>query len=183
MTTLHVFVTGPRGSGKSQFLYALGDPADWWQDDEAGLEYRHLVVDDTLDVYLFCAVDASRFDHLLDIPQRDVLGYIVMVDSTNPDAWGEARVMMANCRGYALLPTLIAANKQDLPGAATAEQVGAWIGVDHMMGVQPCIATDPKSVRNVFLQLLYMVKHEIDRLDALIAEIEQMMTQNAAKQE
>jgi signal recognition particle receptor subunit beta len=183
MTTLHVFVTGPRGSGKSQFLAALGDPANYWLDDEAGLEYRHLVVDDTLEVYLFCAVDASRFDRLLGIPQRDLLGYIVMVDSTNPDTWGEARIMMANCRGYALLPTLIAANKQDLPGAATPERVGASLGMDNMTGVQPCVATDPQSVRNVFLQLLYLVKREIDRLDALIAEIERMMAQNEPTQE
>ncbi len=183
MTTLHVFVTGPRGSGKSQFLAELGDSANCWLDDEAGLEYRHLVVDDTLDVYLFCAIDATRFDHLLEIPQRDLLGHIVMVDSTHPETWGEARIMMANCRGYALLPTLIAANKQDLPGAATPERVGASIGMDNMTGVQPCIATDPQSVRNVFLQLLYLVKHEIDRLDTLIAEIEKMMTQNEPTQE
>jgi signal recognition particle receptor subunit beta len=136
-----------------------------------------------LDVYLFCAVDPSRFDHLLEIPQRDLLGYIVMVDSAHPDTWGEARIMMANCRGYALLPTLIAANKQDLPGAAAPEQVGASIGMDNMTGVQPCIATDSQSARNVFLQLLYLVKREIDRLDALIAEIERMMTQNAPTQE
>ncbi len=181
MTTLYVFVTGPNGSGKTQFLRSLGAPDGFWLDDEEGLEYRRLEVDATLEVYLFCAVDASRFDHLLQIPQRDLLGHVVMVDSTDPDTWSEARVMIANCRGYALLPTLIAANKQDLPGASPAEQVGAWIGMGSMMKVHPCVATDTESVRNLFLQLLYSVNSEIDRLDALIKEIERLAAESAGE--
>jgi signal recognition particle receptor subunit beta len=183
VTALYVFVTGPQGSGKSEFLRALGDPADWWEDEQQGLEFRHLFIDETLDVYLFCAADSARFDCLMEVSQRDLLGYVVLVDSTSPDSWNEARLMIANCRGYARLPMVIAANKQDLPGACTAEQVGGWIGMDTMMRVCPCSATNPSSARNVFLQLLYSVQHEIDRLDMLIAEIEQMMAENAGNQE
>ncbi len=181
MTTLYVFVAGPNGSGKSRFLRSLGEPDQFWLDEQEGLEYRHLVVDDSLEVYLFCSVDASRFDHLLQIPQRDLLGHIVLVDSTDPDTWSEARIMIANCRGYALLPTVIAANKQDLPGAYTAEQVAAWIGMGSMMKAQPCIAKDTESARNVFLQLLYSVNNEIDRLDALIKEIERLTAESASE--
>jgi signal recognition particle receptor subunit beta len=178
MATLYAFVTGPSGSGKSQLLYSLGDPEAWWQDEETGLEHRHVVVDDTLDVDLMCAVDAARFDQLLQIPQRDLLGYIVMIDSTDPDTWDEARIMIANCRGYARLPMVVAANKKDLPGAYTPEQLGAWLGMDRMMQVCSCNATDPQSARNVFLQLLYAVNQEFDRLDALIAELEKLSAQS-----
>jgi uncharacterized protein len=179
MTTLYVFVAGPNGSGKSRFLRSLGDASGFRVDEQTGLEHRHLVVDRTLDVELFCSIDASRFDHLLQIPQRDLLGHIVVVDSTDPDTWSEARVMSANCRGYALLPTIIAANKQDLPGASTAEQVGAWIGMGSMMKVHSCVATDPESARGLFLQLLYSVNNEIDRLDDLIKEIERLTAESA----
>ena len=177
MATLYAFVTGPSGSGKSHFLYSLGESESWWQDESAGLEYRHVVVDDTLDVNVICSMDATRFDQLLQIPQRDLLGYIVMIDSTNPDSWSEARVMIANCRGYALLPTVIAANKQDLPGAYTPEQVGSWLGMETMMQITGCNASDPESARNVFLQLLYSVNQEFDRLDALIAELDRLSAQ------
>lgn len=177
MSTLYAFVTGPGGSGKSQFLYSLGDPESWWQDEEAGLEYRHVVVDDTLDVELICAIDASRFDQLLQIPQRDLLGYIVIVDSTDPDTWNEARVMIANCRGYARLPMVVTANKQDLPGAYSSEQLGAWLGMEPMMQVCGCNATNPQSARSVLLQLLYSVNQEFDRLDALIIELEKLSAQ------
>jgi len=179
MTTYYVFVTGPNGAGKSQFLSALGEPDGYLLDEEAGLEYRNLVVDDTLDVVLFCAQDGTRFDQLLQVSTDDLLGYIIIIDSADPDTWGEARIMIDNCRGYALKSTMIAANKQDIQGARTAEQVGARLGMGNMMRVCPVVATDPDSARNVVLQLLYSVEHEIERLDALIAEIERMMGDSA----
>jgi uncharacterized protein len=178
MPTLYAFVTGPSSAGKSQFIYSLGDPDSWVQDETVGIQYRTLEVDESLDVVVFCSIEAARFDQLLDIPERDLLGYIVVVDSTDPDTWGEAQVMMKHCRGYALLPTVIAANKQDLPGARDAAEVGAWLGMDAMTSVQPCDSTDPELVRNVFLGLLYSVKSEIERLDALIAELEKLATES-----
>ena len=175
MTTLYAFVTGPEGAGKSSFLYALGDPADYWVDEDVGLEYRYLAVDDSLEVYLFCSLDASRFDRLLELEQRDLLGYIVMVDSTDRGTWAEAQAMMANCRGFALLPTVIGANKQDIAGAATPNEIAVAVGgLDAMTRVQGAVAPNPDSARNLFLQLLYSVNHEIERLDALIAELERL---------
>lgn len=181
MTTLYTFVTGPSGSGKTLFMQSLGGPDGFWRDEDAGLEYCHLVVDDTLDTYLFSPMDASRFDVLLEVEERDLLGYIVVVDSTDPDTWAEAKAMIATCRGYALLPTVIAASKQDLPGASTPETLGAWIGMDPMMRVQRLVATDEESARGLLLQLLYSVQYEIDRLDALIAELERLAAESAGE--
>jgi signal recognition particle receptor subunit beta len=172
MTTLYTFITGPNGSGKSQFLHSLGDPSEI--ESDAGLEQRRLVIDPSLEVVLFCAADATRFDSLLSLSSRDLLGYIVMVDSTDPDTWIAAQLMMTNCRGYALLPTVIAANKQDLDGAHSVEEVSQALGMESMVSAAPCIATDPASARNVFLHLLYSVTNEIERLDALIAELERL---------
>ena len=42
-----------------------------------------------------------------------------------------------------------------------------------------CAAVDPPSARNVFLQLLYAVSSEIERLDALIAKIEELTAEAA----
>lgn len=177
--TLYTFVTGPSNSGKSHFIYSLGEPDAWTSDEEAGIEYRTLLVDESLEVVIFCSIDSSRFDQLLEIPERDLLGYIVMVDSTNPDSWGEAQVMMNHCRTYALLPTMIAANKQDLAGARTPGEVGGWIGMNNMINVQGCVASDGDSALHLFLQLLYSVRYEIDRLDALIDELQKLSTQGS----
>ncbi|PJF31531.1 MAG: hypothetical protein CUN51_04165 [Candidatus Thermofonsia Clade 1 bacterium] len=172
MTTLYVYIAGPQGSGKTTFLQSLGNPSGFVVNAAEGIEYRQFVVDESLDLYVLTSTDASRFDRLLDIAQRDMLGYIVMVDSADQESWSMARIMLAHLRGYVLVPTLIVANKQDLLGAATPEQVGAWIGMESMVYVTGCQANKPSSVRAAFLQLLFSVRHEIERLDALIAELE-----------
>ncbi|PJF42343.1 MAG: hypothetical protein CUN50_04500 [Candidatus Thermofonsia Clade 1 bacterium] len=172
MTTLYVYIAGPEGSGKTTFLQSLGSPNGFVVDAENGIEYRQFAVDETLDLHVLTSIEASRFDRLLDIAQRDILGYIVMVDSADQESWSMARIMLAHLRGYVLAPTLIIANKQDLIGAATPEQVGAWIGMESMVYVTGCQANKPSSVRAAFLQLLFSVRHEIERLDALIAELE-----------
>ncbi len=180
MTTLYVFVAGPNDSGKTKFLYSLGIPEGFMRDEATGIEFRRFTIDQDLEVEIFCALDASRFDHLMDIQQRDLLGYIVLVDSTAPDTWDLARVIIENCRGYARMPMVIAANKQDLSGAHKPEQIGGWLGLDGMTTVCGASVIDPTSARNVFLQLLYAVKHEIERLDTLIAELEKLTAQGNA---
>lgn len=177
MATLYVFVTGPSGSGKSQLLYSLGEPDGFEVDEARGLELRHVRIEETLDVCVFCAREASRFDGLMEINPQELLGHIVTVDSADPDTWSTAQMMMANCRTYALLPTVIAANKQDLPDAHTAEQVGGALGMESMVSVRGCVATDAESAQSILLHLLYSVDREIDRLDALIAEIERLVAQ------
>lgn len=179
MATLYVYVAGPEGAGKTQFLRSLGPSANFWTEDD-GVEYRRLTVDDTLEIVVLSQADSTRFDKLLEIAQRDLLGYILMIDSAAQDTWSMGRVMLANCRGYALMPTLIVANKQDLPTAATPENVGGWIGMDSMIYVAPCQATNSTSARQAFLQLLYAVHHEIERLDALIAEIENLLHEDSS---
>src|SRR5579871_3122743 len=101
MTTLYTFVTGPAGSGKSSFLQSLGAPDHYWIDEEAHVEMCRLDVEDAdepLEIYLFCPIEAARFDSLLAVQQRDLLGYIVMVDSTDSDSWEEAKFTLENCR-------------------------------------------------------------------------------------
>jgi signal recognition particle receptor subunit beta len=175
MGILYVYITGPSGAGKTQFLQTLGGAENVAINAEMGIEFCQVAVDESLDLCLFCSIDAGRFDTLLQIPQRDLLGYILLVDSTDTESWSDARLMLANCRGYGMLPTVITANKQDLPGAHTPEQVGGWIGMASMMRVKGCTATELTSVREVFLQLLYGVSSEIDRLDSLISQIESML--------
>lgn len=181
MTTLYVYVTGTHGAGKSTFLRSLGSPEGLVIDQENGTEYRQFSVDETLDLVVMCSIEAGRFDRLLELAPRDMLGYMVIVDSADQETWSMARVMMAHCRGYALIPTLLVANKQDLTNAATPEQVGAWIGMESMVHVTGCQATKASSVRQAFLQMLYAVRHEIERLDSLIAEIERMFGEESTQ--
>jgi signal recognition particle receptor subunit beta len=174
MTTLYTFVAGSQGSGRTTFLRALGDPDLYWVDQETGVEYRHITVEDDLEVYLFTVDDPTRFDPLLELSERDLLGYIVMFDSTAPETWDDAKLAAQTCNEFARLPTVLGANKQDLPGARAPQVLGEWYGLDAMTAVRGVVAHDHVSARGLFLQLLYAVREDIDRLDRLIAELERL---------
>jgi len=174
MSTLYAFVTGPSSAGKTTFLQSLGDPDSFWVDDDAAIECRRITVDESLEVLMFSPIDAQRFDQLMEISERDLLGYILLVDSTAPNTWEQAKYMFDNCHGYALLPMVVGANKQDKKGAASADDVLGAIGSNAMTSAEGVVATNSESAANLFLQLLYTVNQEIERLDDLIAELQKL---------
>lgn len=173
--TLYIFITGPQGAGKSSLLASLGGDDDFFIDHELGIEYRLFDIDDSLQLCVIAPVDGSRFESLMEIDPRDLLGYILVVDSTDPDSWSLAQMMLKTCRGYALLPTLVAANKQDSPRAHKPERLGEAVGMDSMMQILGLVAVQRPSARELFLKLLYTVEHEMEMLDILIARIEDLL--------
>ena len=71
-------------------------------------------------------------------------GFIVLVDSTKPETFPEAKsiieALCTNNRG----PYILAANKQDLPGASSIDEVRAVLQLPDKIKVLPCIATSPE---------------------------------------
>ncbi len=56
----------------------------------------------------------KRFDFMWEILSEGMLGFIVMVDSTRPETFREARSILETFRAYAPTPYVVAANKQDV---------------------------------------------------------------------
>ena len=52
-----------------------------------------------------------------DILSQGMLGFIVMVDSTKPETFREAKRILETFEGYANTPFVVAANKQDVEDA------------------------------------------------------------------
>ena len=52
-----------------------------------------------------------------EILSEGMLGFIVMVDSTRPETFREARSILETFRAYAPTPYVVAANKQDMEDA------------------------------------------------------------------
>ncbi|MBO9308254.1 MAG: hypothetical protein J7551_00540 [Chloroflexi bacterium] len=63
MTTLYIYIAGPRGSGKTTFLRSLGNADDSVVDAANGIECRQFVVGATLSLRVMAPVEAPRFDH------------------------------------------------------------------------------------------------------------------------
>ena len=77
-----------------------------------------------------------------------MLGFIVMVDSTRPETFREARSILETFRAYAPTPYVVAANKQDLPDAWELEDIRLALRLSSKVKLLPCVANKKETVKS-----------------------------------
>ena len=92
-----------------------------------------------------------------EILSEGMLGFVVLIDSARPETFREARRILDTFRSYSNTPFVIAANKQDDEDAWPSEDLKIALGLDSGVRVLPCIATHKESVKNILLELLYVI--------------------------
>jgi uncharacterized protein len=127
------------------------------------MDFGRITVDEDLVLYLFGTPGQKRFDFMWEILSEGMLGFVVMVDSTRPETFREARTILETFRAYAPTPYVVTANKQDCPDAWDLEDMRIALRLDPNIKFLPCIATDKEKVKNVLLELLYSI---LDAMDA-----------------
>jgi signal recognition particle receptor subunit beta len=98
-----------------------------------------------------------------EILSEGMLGFVVMVDSSRPETFREAKSILETFRAYAPTPYVVAANKQDHPEAWTPEDMRIALRLDPNVKLLPCVATNRDSVKNVLLELLYSILAEMEK--------------------
>jgi signal recognition particle receptor subunit beta len=91
-----------------------------------------------------------------------MLGFIVMVDSTRPETFREARSILETFRAYAPTPYVVAANKQDMQDAWEVADMRHALRLDSKVKLVSCTATDRDSVKAILLELLYGILSEME---------------------
>ena len=97
-----------------------------------------------------------------EILSEGMLGFVVVVDSTRPETFREARSILETFRAYAPTPYVVAANKQDRVDAWELGDMRIALRLDSKIKLLPCVATEKEDVKNVLLELLYSILEEID---------------------
>jgi len=97
-----------------------------------------------------------------EILSEGMLGFIVMVDSTRPETFREARSILETFRAYAPTPYVVAANKQDMKDAWDLEDMRIALRLDKKVKILPCVANQKSSVKTILLELLYSILEEMD---------------------
>jgi signal recognition particle receptor subunit beta len=95
-----------------------------------------------------------------------MLGFIVLVDSTKPETFREAKRILETFEGYASTPYVVAANKQDHEDAWDPNDMRIILQMNPSVKVLPCVALDKESVKNVLLELLYSILEQLDESEA-----------------
>jgi signal recognition particle receptor subunit beta len=127
------------------------------------MDFGRITVDNDLVLYLFGTPGQRRFDFMWEILAEGMLGFVVMVDSSKPETFKEARSILETFRAYSPTPYVVAANKQDHPDAWAPDDLRIALRIeDDDVKLLPCIAREKDYVREVLLELLYSILEEMD---------------------
>ena len=174
---LKILVTGPFASGKTTFINTISEIEVVKTDEITSREEEHMVkdhttvamdfgritIDDSNILYLFGTPGQPRFDFMWDILCKGALGVVVLVDSTAGEKIKEARPFIDYFNTHLGVPYVVAANKQDLPGAWAPEYVRTVLDLNEEVPVLPCVSLDKESVKRVLLKLLDLVLSYMER--------------------
>ena len=176
MQTVKMVVTGPFSAGKTAFIRSVSEidvvsterkissveEKTVKQATTVAMDFGRITVDDDLVLYLFGTPGQRRFDFMWEILSEGMLGFVVMVDSTRPETFREARSILETFRAYAPTPYVVAANKQDKKDAWEIDDMRHALRLDSKVKLVSCIATDRDSVKAILLELLYSILNEME---------------------
>jgi len=175
MQSVKMVVTGPFNAGKTEFIRSVSEidvvsterrissQAEQVKDaTTVAMDFGRISIDDNLVLYLFGTPGQKRFDFMWEILSEGMLGFVVMVDSTRPETFREARSILETFHNYAPTPYVVAANKQDQGDAWDLEDLRIALRLSAHVKILNCIATRKESVKNVLLELLYSILAEMD---------------------
>ncbi len=136
------------------------------QTTTVAMDFGRITVDEDLVLYLFGTPGQKRFDFMWEILSEGMLGFVVMVDSTRPETFREARSILETFRAYAPTPYVVTANKQDKDDAWDLEDIRIALRLSPKVKLLPCVAVDKEAVKAVLLEFLYSILAEMDESGA-----------------
>jgi uncharacterized protein len=179
MQAVKMVVTGPFSAGKTEFISTISEidvvsterritsSAEKLKDaTTVAMDFGRITVDDDLVLYLFGTPGQRRFDFMWEILSEGMLGFIVLVDSTKPETFREAKRILETFQSYASTPYVVAANKQDREDAWEPEDLRIILRLNPEVKILPCVALNKESVKNVLLELLYSILEQMDQANS-----------------
>ncbi|MCZ7398875.1 MAG: GTP-binding protein [Candidatus Methanoperedens sp.] len=149
-----ILVTGPFDAGKSTFVHALSTRAisvdrlgTTIAMDHGHVDYKGFSAD------IFGTPGQERFDPIIKLLSGESMGVILVVDSTNPADFVRAKHMLDITKSYGL-PYVVVANKQDMPGALSPEEIREQFNLPDDVPVVSAVAKDKLGVFEAFEVLI-----------------------------
>jgi uncharacterized protein len=175
--SVKIVVTGPFGAGKTSLISTISE-IDVLSTEQSvsdaveatkssttvAMDFGRLTIDADLALYLFGTPGQKRFDFMWEILAEGMLGFVVLVDASRPEATAEAADILHFFRNTASVPYVVAVNKWQGDAEAAVSKVRSDLELSADVRVVPCTALDRESVKGVLLELLYAVMDEVEEL-------------------
>ena len=137
-----ILVTGPTDAGKSSFIHSASKNAVSVDKlggtialDHGSVDFKGYLAD------LFGTPGQERFDPLLKLLGGDSIGVVLVVDCTKPEQFPRAIEMLRKTETFGL-PIVIAANKADLPGALSIDDIKNRLHLNNDVPITATVAED-----------------------------------------
>ncbi len=161
-----IVITGPFSAGKTRFIKTISDievvsterrishrEKGVKAQTTVAMDYGRVTLDDRT-LHLHGTPGQARFDFMWEILSQEMAGFVLVVDSTDPDSFPDARELIdLFTQGRRRIPYVVAANKQDVEGAASHAKIHRALDLPRDLLALPCVASRKTSVRQVLAQL------------------------------
>jgi len=174
---IKIVIAGPFAAGKTEFIRTVSDIEPVTTERKitdakekqkkssttVAMDFGKIKIDDEHELYLFGTPGQSRFNFMWEILGEGSLGVIILVDSTDPKTFHEARRIINFFQSRYPIPMVVAANKQDLPDAWSPQDVAVALDISEEEGI-PVIGISAKNkedVKKALLLLLELIKENL----------------------
>ena len=170
MQSVKVVVTGPFNAGKTTFIKAVSEitvlSTERQVSDTSGegggettvaMDFGRITVSDDVVLYLFGTPGQARFSFMWETLSEGMLGFVLLVDATEPGTFEDASGMIQFFTEMSDVPFVVAANKVDADDVETIRVVRTELKLAEKVPLLPVDARDKDSVKAVLLGLLYEI--------------------------
>jgi len=152
-----ILVTGPFHAGKSSFIHAISTRAVSVDRLGTTVALDHGYIEHSgFSADVFGTPGQEHFDFMLNILGKDAFGVILVIDSTQPESFPRALKMIELAKLHGI-PFVIAANKQDIKGALSPEEIRKKMKLPEEIPIVPCSALKKTGCLDVFKALFDII--------------------------
>ena len=170
MQSVKVVVTGPFNAGKTTFIKAVSEitvlsterqvsdvGGEAGSETTVAMDFGRITVSDDVVLYLFGTPGQARFSFMWETLAEGMLGFVVLVDTAEPQSFADAKEMIQFFTEMSDVPFVVAANKVSAEDTETIRQLRSELALSDRVPLLPVDARDKDSVKAALLGLLYEI--------------------------
>lgn len=170
MQSVKVVVTGPFNAGKTTFIKSVSEitvlsterqisdvSGEGGGETTVAMDFGRITISDDVVLYLFGTPGQARFSFMWETLSEGMLGFVLIVDATDPQNVMDAKEMIEFFTQMSDVPFVVAANKVEASDADALSRVRAQLALADAVPLFPVDARDKESVKAVLLGLLYEI--------------------------
>lgn len=166
-----VVITGPFAAGKTTFINTITEIApvqteakiiennELTEKDSTtvAMDFGRITFDGEKVLHIFGTPGQFRFNYMWSVLVKDALGIIILIDSGDPSAIGDAKDMLNFFRVKTDAPLVVALNNFEGKKILAIEELRKRLSIPKRIPVIECNAKDKESVKTVLLYLLNII--------------------------